>query len=106
MLLVGALVGEVLRSKGDQGVLRRVGEKVLSLTSRFRFLEGRLCHEGRKPRALVGRSSQVALKPRGFTPRALSALMPSIRFWARREFRRGCGNGTVPPKPGASPRSP
>ncbi|HAP54498.1 MAG TPA: serine hydroxymethyltransferase [Spirochaetaceae bacterium] len=35
MLLVGALVGEVLRSKGDQGVLRRVGEKVLSLTSRF-----------------------------------------------------------------------
>ena len=35
MLLVGALVGEVLRAKGDQGVLRRVGEKVLSLTSRF-----------------------------------------------------------------------
>ncbi|MDX9827219.1 MAG: serine hydroxymethyltransferase [Spirochaetia bacterium] len=35
MLLVGALVGEVLRSKGDEGVLRRVGEKVLSLTSRF-----------------------------------------------------------------------
>jgi glycine hydroxymethyltransferase len=35
MLLVGAMVGEVLRSKGDDGVLRRVGEKVLSLTSRF-----------------------------------------------------------------------
>jgi glycine hydroxymethyltransferase len=35
MLLVGAMVGEVLRSKGDDGTLRRVGEKVLSLTSRF-----------------------------------------------------------------------
>jgi glycine hydroxymethyltransferase len=35
MLLVGELVGEVLRSKGDEGVLKRVGEKVVSLTSRF-----------------------------------------------------------------------
>ncbi len=35
MLQVGELVGEVLRSKGDDSVLKRVGQKVLSLTSRF-----------------------------------------------------------------------
>ncbi len=35
MVSVGSLVGEVLKSKGDEGLLKRVGQKVLTLTSNF-----------------------------------------------------------------------
>jgi len=35
MLLAGDLVGEVLRSRGDEGALKRIGQKVLSLTAAF-----------------------------------------------------------------------
>ncbi len=35
MVSVGSLVSEVLKSKGDEGLLKRVGQKVLTLTSSF-----------------------------------------------------------------------